>query len=171
MDSGASRFILSPANFHSLCYSGINEESAIDLGLSLRTMPLQPPHQPDSQLLAGSYEVCQHVNRFSQMKSLMIESSRQDKTVKNDNDEEEEAGTWGRERWTYVKVNMDGVIVGRKICILDHGGYSSLALQLEDMFGSKSVSGLRLLQAESEFSLFYKDIKENWRTIGDVSWK
>uniref|UniRef100_A0A7N0VCD7 Auxin-responsive protein n=1 Tax=Kalanchoe fedtschenkoi TaxID=63787 RepID=A0A7N0VCD7_KALFE len=83
---------------------------------------------------------------------------------------DEEDGALSRERWTYVKVNMDGVIVGRKICILDHGGYSSLALQLEDMFGSKSLSGLRLFQPESEFSLLYKDLKENWRTVGDVSW-
>jgi auxin-responsive protein IAA len=30
---------------------------------------------------------------------------------------------------------MDGVVVGRKICILDHGSFSSLALQLEEMFG------------------------------------
>lgn len=40
-----------------------------------------------------------------------------------------------QQRWAYVKVNMDGVIVGRKVCIFQHGCYSSLALQLEDMFG------------------------------------
>ena len=49
--------------------------------------------------------------------------------------DEEAEGVQSKERWAYVKVNMDEVIVGRKICILDHGGYSSLALQLEDMFG------------------------------------
>lgn len=49
--------------------------------------------------------------------------------------DEEAEGVQSKERWAYVKVNMDGVLVGRKICMLDHGGYSSLALQLEDMFG------------------------------------
>lgn len=49
--------------------------------------------------------------------------------------DEEAEGVQSKERWAYVKVNMDGVIVGRKVCILDHAGYSSLAAQLEDMFG------------------------------------
>lgn len=44
-------------------------------------------------------------------------------------------GVQSREQWAYVKVNMDGVIVGRKICLVDVAGYSSLALHLEDMFG------------------------------------
>lgn len=54
--------------------------------------------------------------------------------IPDDCDEEVE-GVQSKERWAYVKVTMDGVIVGRKVCILDHGGYSSLALQLEEMFG------------------------------------
>lgn len=49
--------------------------------------------------------------------------------------DEDSEGVQSKENWAYVKVNMDGVVVGRKICILDHGGYSSLAIQLEDMFG------------------------------------
>ena len=48
-------------------------------------------------------------------------------------DERERVGS--KERWAYVKVNMEGVIVGRKICIIEDMDYSSLALQLEDMFG------------------------------------
>lgn len=49
--------------------------------------------------------------------------------------EEETEVDQREERFTYVKVYMEGVIVGRKICIFDHDGYLSLALQLEDMFG------------------------------------
>ena len=49
--------------------------------------------------------------------------------------EEETEGVQSKERWAYVKVNMDGVVIGRKICVLDLAGYSSLALQLEEMFG------------------------------------
>lgn len=40
-----------------------------------------------------------------------------------------------KHRSDFVKVNMDGVLIGRKICVLDHSSYLSLANQLEDMFG------------------------------------
>ncbi|EYU30011.1 hypothetical protein MIMGU_mgv1a019897mg, partial [Erythranthe guttata] len=80
-------------------------------------------------------------------------------------------GVQSKQKWSYVKVNMDGVIVGRKICILDDMDYFSLALQLEDMFGKQSISGLRLFEAESAFSLYYKDKDELWRAVGDVPWK
>lgn len=56
------------------------------------------------------------------------------RSITEDCDEEAD-GVQSKERWAFVKVNMDGIVVGRKICILDHGGYSSLALQLEEMFG------------------------------------
>jgi len=61
-------------------------------------------------------------------------STTHSRSVRENFDEEIE-GVQSNERWAYVKVNMDGVSIGRKICILDHGGYSSLAIQLEDMFG------------------------------------
>ncbi|KAL0723514.1 hypothetical protein Bca4012_038113 [Brassica carinata] len=77
----------------------------------------------------------------------------------------------GRQKWGYVKVTMDGFVVGRKVCVLDHRGYSTLAHQLDDMFGIQSVSGLRLFETESEFSLVYKDKEGTWRNAGDVSWK
>ncbi|KAE8713515.1 Auxin-responsive protein IAA34 [Hibiscus syriacus] len=49
--------------------------------------------------------------------------------------DDEAEGVQSKERWAYVKVNMDGVMVGRKVCMLDQGGYLGLARQLEDMFG------------------------------------
>ena len=51
-------------------------------------------------------------------------------------------GVQSKQRWAYVKVNMDGVVVGRKICLRDHTGYASLALLLEDMFGMLKTSQL-----------------------------
>lgn len=66
--------------------------------------------------------------------SLKTSNSLNSRGILEDCDEESE-GVQSKERWAYVKVNMDGVVVGRKVCILDHGGYSSLARQLEDMFG------------------------------------
>lgn len=72
----------------------------------------------------------------------------------------EETRAQNKKTWTYVKVNMDGVIVGRKICILYHDGYSSLALQLEDMFGNKSSNynrqlHVRVKQHDVLFRLFF----------------
>ncbi|KAK4479901.1 hypothetical protein RD792_015445 [Penstemon davidsonii] len=38
--------------------------------------------------------------------------------------------------------------------------------------GKLSMCGLRLFQDDSQFSLFYKDDKnELWRTVGDVPWR
>lgn len=54
--------------------------------------------------------------------------------MRQDFDEESE-GVQSKQRWAYIKVNMEGIIVGRKICLLEHMGYSTLATQLEDMFG------------------------------------
>ncbi|KAL8052902.1 hypothetical protein ABFX02_05G035900 [Erythranthe guttata] len=124
----------------------------MDLGLSLRAL------QPDS--CHENYEVLVDWNQLHP----------QMKTSSYLRDEESE-GVQSKQKWSYVKVNMDGVIVGRKICILDDMDYFSLALQLEDMFGKQSISGLRLFEAESAFSLYYKDKDEMWRAVGDVPWK
>lgn len=67
-----------------------------------------------------------------QLKSSKIEYKE---NIGESYEDEVAEGIQSKERWAYVKVNMDGVIVGRKICIIDHMGYSSLALQLEEMFG------------------------------------
>ena len=65
-----------------------------------------------------------------------LKSSKMGYPTKNNEDREDEReGVRIKERWAYVKVNMEGVIVGRKICIIEDMDYSSLALQLEDMFG------------------------------------
>lgn len=37
--------------------------------------------------------------------------------------------------------------------------------------GMQVVSGLRLFQAGSEFSLVYRDREGIWRNVGDVPWK
>ncbi|XP_076949234.1 auxin-responsive protein IAA32-like [Bidens hawaiensis] len=71
----------------------------------------------------------------------------------------------------FVKVNMDGVLIGRKLCVLDHSSYLSLATQLENMFGKQSSCSLRLSESGSEYSLWYKDRDEQWRIAGDVPWK
>ncbi|XP_059658376.1 auxin-responsive protein IAA32-like [Cornus florida] len=164
MESNASGYLLNHATLHSVYYEAKEDDGLIDLGLSLRTQ------QPEAYHTSGKDDYGDMIdwNQFNpQLKKANMEYP---KSLAEDCDDETE-GVQSKERWAYVKVNMDGVIIGRKICMLDHMGYSSLALKLEDMFGKQSKSGLRLFQAGSEFSLFYKDRDDNWRTVGDIPWK
>uniref|UniRef100_A0A5B7BKX5 Auxin-responsive protein n=1 Tax=Davidia involucrata TaxID=16924 RepID=A0A5B7BKX5_DAVIN len=164
MDSNASSYLLNHTDLHSVYYQAEEEDNLIDLGLSLGTM------QPDTYHPSGQDDYGNLIDWHQLHPQLKRSKMGYPRSVTEDNDDEIE-GVQSKERWAYVKVNMDGVIVGRKICILDHMGYSSLALQLEDMFGRQSTSGLQLFHAGTEFSLFYKDRDENWRTVGDVPWK
>ncbi|XAR52453.1 hypothetical protein NMG60_11020542 [Bertholletia excelsa] len=160
MDSNTSGYLLNHTALHSVYYQSREDESMIELGLSLRAL------QPEAYHPSGhdDHSDLMDWNEWNpELKRSKMTYSR--KTGEDYDDETKGV------RWTYVKVNMDGVIVGRKICILDHMGYSTLAMQLEDMFGRQTISGLRLFQTESEYSLFYKDTEENWRKVGDIPWK
>ncbi|KAG2242636.1 hypothetical protein Bca52824_095516 [Brassica carinata] len=70
-------------------------------------------------------------------------------------------------------IGLDGygelIVVGAKVCVLDQGTYSTLALQLDNMDADRV--GLKLFQDESEFSLVYRDREGIWRNVGDVPWK
>ncbi|XP_027097664.2 auxin-responsive protein IAA32-like [Coffea arabica] len=164
MDSNASNYHLNHAKLPQVYYQGKEADNIIDLGLSLRV--LQPesyhpsPHADDFDVLIDWHQL------HPRMKNSKTDYPQN--MVGNHDDETE--GIQSKERWSYVKVNMDGVIVGRKICILDHMGYSDLALQLEEMFGKQSVYGLRLFQSNSEYSLLYRGRDEHWRTVDEVPW-
>ncbi|XP_007224495.2 auxin-responsive protein IAA32 [Prunus persica] len=168
MDPNASRFLFNPSTLQSVYYEAKENDGIIDLGLSLRALQPETYH-PSEQLesLEGYDDLIDWPQANLNLKNSSIIHPRNNP---EDCDEEAE-GVQSKERWAYVKVNMDGIIIGRKVCILDHSSYSSLAFQLEDMFGRQSVSGLRLFQTGSEFSLFYKDRDDNWRTVGDVPWR
>lgn len=87
----------------------------------------------------------------------------------------------------FVKVYMDGVLIGRKVDLNAHSCYGTLALMLEDMFfkpaGSAPSSGSsgdydeqapkpsKLLTGSSEFVLTYEDKEGDWLLVGDVPWK
>ncbi|KAJ8570183.1 hypothetical protein K7X08_006760 [Anisodus acutangulus] len=168
MDSNSSDYILNHATLSSVYYQGNNKEDGnfIDLELSLRA--LQPEaYYPSAH---GDYDELidwQHLhpqlgnNPRSEYPTNFME-------INYDNEAE---GIQSKKNLSYVKVNMDGVVVGRKICILEHSCYSSLAIQLEHMFGKQSMDGPSLFQDGSEFSLSYKDRDEQWKTVGDVPWK
>ncbi|KAG1354839.1 auxin-responsive protein IAA10 [Cocos nucifera] len=79
----------------------------------------------------------------------------------------------------FVKVNMDGDPIGRKIDLNAHRSYETLAVALEAMF-HKSTAGLgasryvsrtsKLLDGSSEFTLTYEDKDGDWMLVGDVPW-
>ncbi|GMH27487.1 hypothetical protein Nepgr_029330 [Nepenthes gracilis] len=152
MDSNMAEFLMDPLTSNSSIYCPAKDDNndIIDLGLSLKTMHAGDNHS--SHPFAGGYD------------SLM------EWPVKVE-DGDEGDGVQSKHRWEYIKVNMDGVPVGRKICVLDQVSYSSLAHQLEDMFGRQTINGLHLFQVGSDYALFYKDIESNWRPAGDVPWK
>ncbi|MCD7454801.1 Iaa32p [Datura stramonium] len=171
MDSNSSEYLLNHSTLPSVYYQGNNKEDGnfIDLGLSLRA--LQPeayypsPHGGYDELIDW-----QHLHPQLRNNNSRGEYPTNIMETNNNYDDDETEGIQSKEKFSYVKVNMDGVIVGRKICIVEHSSYSSLAIQLEDMFGKQSMDGLRLFQDGSEFSLFYKDRNDQWRTVGDVPW-
>ena len=81
----------------------------------------------------------------------------------------------------FIKVNMDGVAIGRKVDLNAHSSYENLAQTLEDMFfrgnpGTIGLTGqftkpLRLLDGSSEFVLTYEDKEGDWMLVGDVPWR
>ncbi|CAH8381737.1 unnamed protein product [Eruca vesicaria subsp. sativa] len=157
------------SNFHTY-YSQTKKGGGggvIDLGLSLSTIQHETYH-PSSQMIGldGYGELIDWSQRsYTQLKSEEPVNQRLDQQYYNDGEE-------GRGKLAYyVKVNMDGSVVGRKVRILDQGTYSTLALQLDNMFGMQTVSGLKLFQDDSEFSLVYRDREGIWRNVGDVPWK
>ncbi|XP_058207780.1 auxin-responsive protein IAA13 isoform X2 [Rhododendron vialii] len=91
----------------------------------------------------------------------------------------------------FVKVNMDGFPIGRKVDLNAHSCYETLAQALEHMFcGPTTTGGLRrpskgeyeamteatrpaskLLDGSSDFVLTYEDKEGDWMLVGDVPWR
>lgn len=82
----------------------------------------------------------------------------------------------------FVKVNMDGVTVGRKVDLNAHNSYEGLRSALEEMFqpsnnaqgGTQTALGndakhFRLLNG-SDYVLTYEDKDGDWMLVGDVPW-
>ncbi|XP_022727967.1 auxin-responsive protein IAA11-like [Durio zibethinus] len=86
-----------------------------------------------------------------------------------------------------VKVNMDGILIGRKVDLNAHESYEKLAKTLEDMFlrpvnpvGSMAlehdmkkeiIRPSKLLDGSSDFVLTYEDKEGDWMLVGDVPWE
>ncbi|KAF6144442.1 hypothetical protein GIB67_024669 [Kingdonia uniflora] len=88
----------------------------------------------------------------------------------------------------FVKVNMDGIPIGRKVDLSAHSTYKTLAQTLEDMFhgpttavntirscrytdlGVEVTKPSKLLDGSSDFVLTYEDKEGDWMLVGDVPW-
>ncbi|XP_062221546.1 auxin-responsive protein IAA10-like isoform X2 [Phragmites australis] len=79
----------------------------------------------------------------------------------------------------WVKVNMDGDVIGRKVDLNAQRSYKTLASTLELMFmkpsiglcTSSSTKSLKLLDNSSEYQLTYEDRDGDWMLVGDVPWE
>ncbi|KAG9450532.1 hypothetical protein H6P81_010497 [Aristolochia fimbriata] len=143
----------------SICQQGKVDD--IDLALSL-CGSLQREAHPSGNFECGYIMHCTGLN---------LHSSSVNHTVLSDEDDDGIQGAQSKERWSYVKVNMDGVVVGRKVCLVNHSNYCSLARELEDMFGRYSKPKLQLFGEASAFSLVYEDRNGIWKSVGDSPWK
>ncbi|XP_051144463.1 auxin-responsive protein IAA32-like isoform X2 [Andrographis paniculata] len=167
----------SVANFNFLSevddnyFIGKEDSNMIDLGLSLKVLQSNACY---SSLPHGNYEDLAewHQPQPGPERTARLGRRNNIKERRYGEDEESDEGIQSKRRWTYVKVNMDGMLIGRKVCIYDYMDYLSLAGRLEDMFGQQTMSSLRLFEPNSQFGLLYKNNgDEQWRTVGEVPWK
>ncbi|CAA2998130.1 auxin-responsive IAA13-like [Olea europaea subsp. europaea] len=86
----------------------------------------------------------------------------------------------------FVKVNMDGIPIGRKVDLNAHRCYKTLSQTLDEMFKLSAAVGAtrsnaeeqvvmtkpsRLMNVSSEFVLAYEDKEGDWMLVGDVPWE
>lgn len=82
----------------------------------------------------------------------------------------------------FVKINMDGIPIGRKVDLKAYGSYEKLSSAVEELFqgllaaqmdpatsGSQAFTGL--LDGTGEYSLVYEDNEGDRMLVGDVPWE
>ncbi|XP_076910189.1 auxin-responsive protein IAA7-like [Bidens hawaiensis] len=90
-----------------------------------------------------------------------------------------------QEESLYVKINMDGVAIGRKVDLKAYDTYQKLSLAVDELFGGllaaqgDSSSGISnkqtdisigLLDGTGEYTLVYEDNEGDRVLVGDVPW-
>ncbi|XP_043706515.1 auxin-responsive protein IAA18-like [Telopea speciosissima] len=88
----------------------------------------------------------------------------------------------------FVKINMDGVPIGRKVDLIAYGSYEKLSSAVDELFrgllaaqGDSSAAGDQnnnadhkpitgLLDGKGEFTLVYEDNEGDRMLVGDVPW-
>lgn len=122
--------------------------------------------------------------------SSCVNKSLMKANIINSNDKNNKVQEKGHGHSKFVKVNMDGVPIGRKVDLNAHVSYETLAQALEDMFFRPSSTNTtmrpsgfqehdvigeakrpsKLLDGSSEFVLTYEDREGDWMLVGDVPW-
>ncbi|CAF2311122.1 unnamed protein product [Brassica napus] len=156
-------------------FPSVGSKRAADQSSSHQGQGASPPRS--SQIVGwppiGSHRM-NKVNNQAPMKAAKEEEEEEEGKKKNDETKDVSVQGLG-----YVKVNMDGVGIGRKVDIRAHSSYENLAQTLEEMFFGMSgsttsrekVKPLRLLDGSSEFVLTYEDKDGDWMLVGDVPWR
>ncbi|XP_071720895.1 auxin-responsive protein IAA13-like isoform X2 [Rutidosis leptorrhynchoides] len=167
------------------------EELELGLGLSLTSGSYVPSSNAAVSQVVGwppvkTYRMNSLVNqaKFSKNEGEKRvggnDASTKKKNVSHENENEttaaKETGHSG-----FVKVNMDGLPIGRKVDLNAHDCYETLAHALEVMFLKASASATfirkekqqrsRILDGSSEFVLTYEDKEGDWMLVGDVPWR
>ncbi|CAL5096739.1 unnamed protein product [Urochloa decumbens] len=80
----------------------------------------------------------------------------------------------------FVKINMDGVPIGRKVDLAAHAGYDTLSATVDHLFrgllaaqtsgGEKEVI-TGVLNGRGEYTLVYEDEEGDQMLVGDVPWE
>lgn len=84
----------------------------------------------------------------------------------------------------FVKINMDGIPIGRKVDLKAHGSYGNLSAAVDHLFrdllaaqrdessctGEKQPSITGLLDGSGEYTLVYEDDEGDQMLVGDVPW-
>lgn len=161
---------------------------------------VSPPNGSSSQVVGWPPVRAYRMNSLNQAKLSITEdfSSIVDKSenvvVNKDNNSCNKQGNDTMDKGPlktslFVKVNMDGTAIGRKVDLSAHNCYETLARTLEDMFcrsnrtanTRSSMEGhnlmveagesSKLLVGSSEYVLTYEDKEGDWMLVGDVPWR
>lgn len=81
----------------------------------------------------------------------------------------------------FMKINMDGVPIGRKVELRERGSYADLSAAVDSLFrgllaaqrdpAAAAANGKLLAIAGGEYTLVYEDDEGDRMLVGDVPWK
>uniref|UniRef100_A0A0E0BYH0 Auxin-responsive protein n=1 Tax=Oryza meridionalis TaxID=40149 RepID=A0A0E0BYH0_9ORYZ len=89
----------------------------------------------------------------------------------------------GAEKGMFVKINMDGVPIGRKVDLAAYGGYAQLSTAVDKLFrgllaaqsaaadGEADAAAAGEMVGGGEYTLVYEDDEGDRMLVGDVPWQ
>ncbi|CAN8252314.1 unnamed protein product [Cochlearia groenlandica] len=91
-------------------------------------------------------------------RNITVQLKEEMKKRENDDDEEE--------REFYVKINMEGVRIGRKVNLSAFSNYQQLSHAVDQLFSKKDSSDVK-----RQYTLVYEDTEGDKVLVGDVPWE